>query len=441
MSDRSRDPAGRRVWQPEAAQRPAPDAERRPDADALPDPNGPHDDPAPRSAEVRVLTPAQDRETADLSRELAAIAEQALGDRLQAEQIVAGLCRLQAGLVTTATRSAMRSQRDAARAELERLARRAALDALPPITTGQATDHGRRAATAGAGSSRIEAQTLATRTTRTEAQRPRTPEPGHHASPPEQRPMASDAAAHRLQAAGQPTSRPDLPPTVALPGETRSRGRFAADTFAATAAEAKQARRHRKLALSALALSVMLGGLGFGYVAYAPENVDGPELARSPNAAPGAATPAPEPSNGVGGLAEMLQLEAEDPSTGPLIERDIVAVPIRRPPSAEPSGIALPPELQLILVFQNTDAAAADRVRTTLATLKDPPAMALRSVDFTIATPRVRYFYADDATAAAALADLLGQPSNGTWQVQDFTHFRPGPTEGTLEVFITTSGG
>ena len=458
MSERPKDHTARQVWQPRAVARPAPDADGRPETVAEtegPHTDAPHTDESGRPANVRVLTPAQDPATAALSRDLVTIAERALDDRLEAEQIVAGLCRLQAALLTTATQSAMPSQREAARAELERLVRRAALDALPPVIGKPSTAPGKPASSTAAPPARKLAEPgsgkPAGRATRPA---PAPPSPPIAAAPsrpsePEPAPGPAPGTPHR-RPAGQPTGLADLPSIADLPGATRPRaaanaprGPITAARGTVTAVEAKPQHRGRKLALTAVALTVMLGGLGFGYLAYAPEDPIDPDLARLPALPPQAAAPAvppaePEPAPTADLSPDPLQLEAAEPAAGPLRTNAAPA----SPPPPQPVA-AIDPDLRLVLLYQGngTGAARADDLQATLAALKDPPAIERRSVDFSIATPRIRYFYAADASAAAALADLLGPPGNGTWQVQDFTHLRPGPTQGTLEVFIPTTSG
>jgi len=451
LSDRPTDHRARQIWQPRSANRPTPEADSRAGAAAPPEAGSPGGNAAQRSADVRVLAPTQDADTAALSADLVAIAERALADRFQAEQLVAGLCREQAGLVTTATRSAMPSQRDAARTELERLVRRAALDSLPPVIGNPSADRGRPAGAAGS---------------RSESRKVAAPAVGRAksgaAAPPPAPPLAPEPvpSAPEPRPAGRPAGRTDLSSTADLPGADRPRGPITAPRGTASAVKAPAPRRGRKLALSALAAAALLGGLGFGYFAYAPETPLDPEFAGTPTPMPEPESepePEPTPTSIVEAppvaeapqtselSAESLQLEAAEPAAGPLLRQGAELGEPASPPGAPAQPpVTLPDGLRLILIHQNNSAAAAsaDALQARLAALKDPLQAEVRSVDFSIATPRIRYFYADDASSAATLADILGPPANGTgsWEVQDFTHLRPGPTQGTVEVFVPDTG-
>jgi hypothetical protein len=138
---------------------------------------------------------------------------------------------------------------------------------------------------------------------------------------------------------------------------------------------------------------------------------------------------------------DALQIEAVEPSTGPLHEQ---RASLGATPAAPLAGLA-DDNLRIFFLYEGGSPAAAraTALSGSLAAAKDPLEVELRTVGFTIATPRIRYFHADDAEAAAALAAFLAPPESGggPWQVQDFTHFRPLPLTGTLEVFVPSTGG
>jgi hypothetical protein len=441
---------------------------------------------AQRTAEVRVLAPTQDTDGAALSAHLTTIAERALANPLEAEQLVDSVWRREPTLVVAATRSALASQRDAARAELERLVRRAALDALPPVIAKPTSDaSGGHRTTGPAISKKIGKSAAGNGTGRASTSAAAAPPPAPAPTPP---PHAAPAPAPTVAASSAPTAADAAAPTPRLatahadspapqsapselqrrpPSRTsglagsptteetsvadQPRGPITAPRGNATAQAARSARRGGTLALSILAVAVLLGGLGYGYFAYAPEAPLDLERAEAPAQTPeppptatGSAAPIPEPPQTAALSADGLQLEAAEPTAGPLRERAELTEPADTPASPAPPVVTLGDDLRLILIHQNnsTAAANAEALEATLATLKDPVQMELRSVDFSIATPRIRYFYADDAASAAALADILGPPANGSgsWQVQDFTYFRPGPTEGTVEIFVPDNG-
>jgi hypothetical protein len=65
----------------------------------------------------------------------------------------------------------------------------------------------------------------------------------------------------------------------------------------------------------------------------------------------------------------------------------------------------------------------------------------IRSVDFGIAKPSVRYFFARDRAASQRLVEELGRfsaggASRGPDHASDFTHFVPKPRPGSLEVWL-----
>ena len=435
--------------------------------------------PAIRDANVRVLTPAQNTATAALSSELVAIAERALEDRLKAEQIVAGLCRMQAALVTTATQSAMANQREAAKAELERLVRRAALDAVPPVITDKPTGEASRKATAPA----------ARKVAPPAAVRPPDPKPApkpalapaaiaDHA--PEQ-PATEPVSDPPSQPAGRrPADRPaglgELPSTADLPGAAEPRNPAGTARGTAKPLEAERPARRHRLALAVVAMVVTVGGLGLGYLASQPDDDTVPgQLAALPDQPPAPAAPAPQPDPAIAEpvtpeaqqpdptvaeavtpeaqqpeAPEDLQLQAMEPAARPLREQAALDEASSGGSAASSNASEAPAaladdDLRIFIHYQrgSPGAALANGLSSNLALTKDPLEVELRAVDFIVAAPRIRYFYADDADAAAALAGSLDPPSNSSsgWQVQDFTHFRPGPDEGTLEVYVPSLGG
>jgi len=106
-----------------------------------------------------------------------------------------------------------------------------------------------------------------------------------------------------------------------------------------------------------------------------------------------------------------------------------------------PAAVAA--DLRVFILYPDGAGAedAAGDLYADLSSSGEFPLVVLRDVDFAIETPRIRYFYSQDADAAGALADVLEPPSNSAdqWTVQDFTQFRPLPAPGTLEIFIPAS--
>jgi len=78
-------------------------------------------------------------------------------------------------------------------------------------------------------------------------------------------------------------------------------------------------------------------------------------------------------------------------------------------------------------------AAVADDLARTL----DPQfaRTEIRTVDAGPGAPEIRYFFADDAAAAHALARKLGG-ARSPWHVRSFTTFVPSPLPGTLELWV-----
>jgi len=64
----------------------------------------------------------------------------------------------------------------------------------------------------------------------------------------------------------------------------------------------------------------------------------------------------------------------------------------------------------------------------------------VRGVSFPIPTSRIRYFFEEDLreaqTLGGGLSDFLGGRTGERVQIDDFTHFRPKPAPGNLEVWL-----
>jgi hypothetical protein len=93
--------------------------------------------------------------------------------------------------------------------------------------------------------------------------------------------------------------------------------------------------------------------------------------------------------------------------------------------------------LRIFILYPEGDPAAAeaDALYAALSGSGELPLVVLRDVGFTIASPRIRYFHAADAAAARALVDFLDAP-DGEWALQDFSHIRPLPAPGTVEIYV-----
>jgi hypothetical protein len=98
------------------------------------------------------------------------------------------------------------------------------------------------------------------------------------------------------------------------------------------------------------------------------------------------------------------------------------------------------------LFVHHMGGLAADRARLVADYLAQAGfAVAdLRAVPVTIETRTVRFFHAEDRSAALAVADALdrleeGLPGRGQRRVVDLTHYRPLPERGTVEVWLPPS--
>lgn len=106
-------------------------------------------------------------------------------------------------------------------------------------------------------------------------------------------------------------------------------------------------------------------------------------------------------------------------------------LPPAAPPPAEAD--ALVPGAAAVLVHLNAPETVPegdlDSVTGGLAEAGVAIAKVNR-VGFKVSETQIRYFHADNAETATALADLFGG------RARDFTNFRPTPPEGTLEVYL-----
>lgn len=131
------------------------------------------------------------------------------------------------------------------------------------------------------------------------------------------------------------------------------------------------------------------------------------------------------------------------------------------PPLQPPPSEALLPESPLIsdaatvpvavtparIVIHHTRGGpiALERARSLAAALEQRAigATIVRPVDFAISRTAVRYFFADDAERAADLHWLTQETDPGARdgaieQPQDFSHFRPLPRLGTIEIWLAS---
>jgi hypothetical protein len=163
-------------------------------------------------------------------------------------------------------------------------------------------------------------------------------------------------------------------------------------------------------------------------------------------AGPAATTVVPDPSSASQTLDEitLLRLEMTEPKDPIAAELPSVTAAESDEPTPQP---ILPvddaADLRIFILYPG-EPTAEERAGDLYSTLADSgafPLVVLRDVDFAISTPRIRYYYDEDADRAGALADALQAPdaADDDWQVQDFTQFRPLPVPGTLEIFIPSS--
>jgi len=74
--------------------------------------------------------------------------------------------------------------------------------------------------------------------------------------------------------------------------------------------------------------------------------------------------------------------------------------------------------------------------RLVRATADAEDQVEFRTVPATPGKPLVRYFLPEDKAAAERLAEKLKERLGSNWKVQDLTHYRPRPSQGTLEVWL-----
>ncbi|MEO0702616.1 MAG: hypothetical protein AAFY80_10795 [Pseudomonadota bacterium] len=108
------------------------------------------------------------------------------------------------------------------------------------------------------------------------------------------------------------------------------------------------------------------------------------------------------------------------------------------PPSRDvwaPRGLALALEREFQVILTATAAMSDNRFNgyVEAAEATGLPLAASQRVGFAITRDQVRFFHADDITAAGTLADALSA------ELRDFTGFSPKPPAGTLEVYLSNS--
>jgi len=329
---------------------------------------------------------ADDAAVMAVVHELIAIAERGLEDRGKAERIVNDVLTQQPALLRLAIGSGDPAAGEAARAQLAGLVRRAALDAMPPVIAAVAP--------------------LA----------PTAP----LAAPTKRRPPARTATPNEI-----PLTAPG-----GIPG--------------AVARKPSPRRRWRAVGLAGIAFIVAAGGLAalfwLAFAGSAPEPALD-EIAAGTAAAPDAGSAATSGSGAATGAVEPLRLTAPEPAAGD------GGAGAAQDPSGDAGGSGtvpgLPPVAASARLFvhygsEQGSEAAASGLYTELSRGGGFPVVVLREVDYTIATPRVRFFHASDARTAERLtAFLQAATTNGeVWQLQNFTSYRPQPTPGTIEIYV-----
>jgi hypothetical protein len=98
-------------------------------------------------------------------------------------------------------------------------------------------------------------------------------------------------------------------------------------------------------------------------------------------------------------------------------------------PVAEPVA-PLNPLRVTILVPASTDAALAERIASEIRA-RGHQIGAIKTVDLKISARNIRYFHDEDRREAARLADAFDA------RLRDFTSFRPAPSEGTAEIWLS----
>ena len=169
--------------------------------------------------------------------------------------------------------------------------------------------------------------------------------------------------------------------------------------------------------------------------------------------APPPALPLLDEPPGLLALAEPPELPADLPAVAaaqlpaaplPLLDEPPDMLDLPEPPLAEPALAALadPPELlpqaaaatpRIVIHHPARTDAALRRAQALAATL---PGAEIRAVRASPATPGVRFFFAADRDAAQALARVVRASAGAQVAVADFSHFRPLPRPGTLEIWL-----
>lgn len=135
----------------------------------------------------------------------------------------------------------------------------------------------------------------------------------------------------------------------------------------------------------------------------------------------------------------------------------VEAAPPRLPPPSEALAAAPPPVNDSVIVPVAVTPArivihhtrggriTLERVRSLAAALEQRAigVTSMRPVDFEIARTSIRYFFTADAERAADLHWLTQEVDpvardGAIEQPQDFTHYRPLPREGTIEIWLAS---
>jgi hypothetical protein len=113
-------------------------------------------------------------------------------------------------------------------------------------------------------------------------------------------------------------------------------------------------------------------------------------------------------------------------------------------PPPPPSRSAAP-VLRVFVHFSSQAPAGRQRATALARALEDQGYVVadVREVAFAIASPKVRYFFSADRFGAerlalAARSVLASEDERRTVPVQNYTHFRPLPTPGSVEIWIAS---
>ncbi len=114
-------------------------------------------------------------------------------------------------------------------------------------------------------------------------------------------------------------------------------------------------------------------------------------------------------------------------------------------PAIEPDGGTAAPDLRVFLHVSNQADAGRERAMRVARALEAQGFLIadVRDVAFAVASAKVRYFFAADRPGAERLAReagllLGGEDRRRAVPVQDFTHFRPLPTPGNVELWLAS---